>query len=149
MARRTPDVPVGAIGTALDAIDNHWAVRVVDSEDRAVAVRYAVSVMNRVAAGDATRVPDMPALLVPLGSAYALAGREVLDFEGAGVPTAILSERQAAIRRVHLEAAAAQAFLLTASLPVETRTDEHPAMLYRTLMLTALARVGKKSTEFE
>jgi hypothetical protein len=149
MARRTPDVPGNGEGTALDAIDNHWAVRVVDSEDRAVAVRYALSVMSRVATGDATRVPGMPPLLVPLASAYALAGREVLDFEGAGAPSALLSDRQAAVRRVHLETAAAQAFLLTAALPVETRSDEHPAMLYRTLMLTALARVGKKSTDFE
>jgi hypothetical protein len=149
MARRTPDVPGNGAGAALDAIDNHWAVRVIDSEDRSVAIRYAASVMNRVAAGDASRAPDMPPLLIPLASAYALAGREVLDFEGAGVPTAILSERQSALRRVHLETAAAQSFILTASLPVETRTDEHPAMLYRTLMLTALARVGKKSSDFE
>src|SRR4051812_46122212 len=102
MARRTPDVPGSGAGTALDAIDNHWAVRVVDSDDRAAAIRYAISVMNRVAAGDASRAPDMPPLLVPLASAYALAGREVLDFEGAGVPKALLSERQAAVRRVHL-----------------------------------------------
>lgn len=135
--------------STLDTIDNHWAVRVVDSEDRAVAVRYALSVMNRVAAGDASRVPGMPPLLVPLASAYALAGREMLDFEGAGAPTTMLSERQGAVRRVHLEAAAAQAFLLTAALPVETAADEHPAILYRTLMLTALARVGGKSKDFE
>jgi hypothetical protein len=133
----------------MDAVDNHWAVRVVDAEDRAAALRYAGSVMLRVAAGEASRAPNMPPLLVPLASAYALAGREVLDFEGAGAPTAELSERQSAIRRLHLEAAAAQAFLLTASLPVETRLDEHPAMLYRTLMLTALARVGNKATDFE
>src|SRR3954470_2095602 len=140
MARRTP--PGGLTESALDTIDNHWAVRVVDSEDRAIAVRYAVSMMNRVVAGDATRGEGMPPLLVPLASAYALAGREMLDFEGAGSPTTGLSERQAAVRRVHLEAAASQAFLLTAALPIESGADEHPAVLYRTLMLTALARVG-------
>lgn len=134
---------------ALDKIDNHWAVRVVDSEDRATAVRYAVSAMNRVATGDATRLEGMPPLLVPLASAYALAGREMLDFEGAGSPTAVLSERQGAVRRVHLEAAAGQAFLLMAALPVETNPDEHPSVLFRTLMLTALARVGGLSKEFE
>ena len=133
----------------LDSVDNHWAVRVVDSEDRAIAVRYALSVMNRVASGDASRVAGMPPLLVPLASAYALAGREMLDFEGAGAPAAMLSERQGAVRRVHLEAAASQAFLLTAALPIETGPDEHPAILYRTLMLTALARVGGKSKDFE
>jgi hypothetical protein len=137
------------VGTALDAVDNHWAVRVVDAEDRAEAIRYANAVMHRIAAGDASRAPGMPPLLVPLASAYTLAGREVLDFEGMGAPTAERNERQSAIREVHLEAAAAQAFLLTASLPVETRLDEHPAMLYRALMLTALARVGKKSADFE
>ena len=147
MARTTP--PGGLTGSALETIDNHWAVRVVDSEDRAIAVRYAVSVLNRIAAGDASRVDGMPPLIVPLGSAYALAGRELLDFEGAGSPTTLLSERQAAVRRVHLEAAASQAFLLVAALPVDTNPDEHPAMLYRTLMLTALARVGGRSKEFE
>lgn len=147
MARTTP--PGGLTGSALETIDNHWAVRVVDSEDRAIAVRYALSVLNRIASGDATRVEGMPPLIVPLGSAYALAGRELLDFEGAGAPTTLLSERQAAVRRVHLEAAASQAFLLVAALPVDTNPDEHPAMLYRTLMLTALARVGGRSKEFE
>jgi hypothetical protein len=91
----------------------------------------------------------MPPLIVPLASAYALAGREMLDFEGAGAPSVVLSERQGAVRRVHLEAAATQAFVLMASLPVDASVDEHPAMLYRTLMLTALARVGGRSKEFE
>src|SRR3954469_16957580 len=147
MARTTP--PGGLTESALETIDNHWAVRVVDSEDRAVAVRHAISVLNRIAAGDATRVPGMPPLLVPLASAYALAGRELLDFEGAGAPSANLSERQGAVRRVHLEAAAGQAFLLMAALPIETSPDEHPAMLYRTLILTALARTGGKAKDFE
>lgn len=147
MARRTP--PGGLTEAALDTIDNHWAVRVVDAEDRASAIRFAAAAMQRVASGDATRAEGMPPLLTPLASAYALAGREMLDFEGAGAPAAPLSERQSAVRRVHLEAAAGQAFLLMAALPVETNADEHPAMLYRTLMLTALARVGGKSKEFE
>jgi hypothetical protein len=147
MARTTPTG--GLTESALEAIDNHWAVRVVDSEDRAVAVRYAVSVMNRIAAGDATRVDGMPPLLVPLASAYALAGREMLDFEGAGAPAVVLGERQAAIRRVHLEAAAGQAFVLMAALPVDPSADEHPAMLYRTLMLAPLARASNRYKEFE
>jgi hypothetical protein len=147
MARTTP--PGGLNESALETIDNHWAVRVVDSADRAVAIRHALSVMNRIAAGDATRVDTMPPLLIPLASAYALAGRELLDFEGAGAPTATLTERQSAVRHVHLEAAAGQAFLLMAAQPIDTSPDEHPAMLYRTLMLTALARVGGRSKEFE
>lgn len=147
MARRTP--PGGITDAALETLDNHWAVRVVDSEDRSIAVRYAVSMMNRVIAGDASRGEGMPPLLVPLASAYALAGRELLDFEGAGAPTTMLSERQSAVRRVHLEAAAGQAFLLMAALPVEPNPDEHPAILYRALMLTALARVGDRTKEFE
>jgi hypothetical protein len=147
MARTTP--PGGLTGTALETIDNHWAVRVVDSEDRAIVMRYAASAMSRIASGDATRLDGMPPLIVPLASAYALAGRELLDFEGSGSPTAILSERQAAVRRVHLEAAAGQAFQLMASLPVDPSAHEHPAMLYRTLMLTALARVAGRSKEFE
>jgi len=147
MARTTP--PGGLTESALETIDNHWAVRVVDSEDRAIAVRFAASVMHRIAAGDASRADGMPPLIVPLASAYALAGRELLDFEGAGSPTVVLSERQSAVRRVHLEAAASQAFMLMAALPVDASIDEHPAMLYRTLMMTALARVGGRSKEFE
>lgn len=147
MARTTP--PGGLTESALETIDNHWAVRVVDSEDRAAAVRHAISVLNRIAAGDATRVDTMPPLLVPLASAYALAGRELLDFEGAGAPTVSLNERQSAMRRVHLEVAASQAFMLMAAQPIDTNPDEHPSMLYRTLMLTALARVGERSKEFE
>src|ERR1043165_4316782 len=101
---RTPP-PGGLNQSALETIDNHWAVRVVDSEDRAVAVRHAVSVLNRIAAGDASGVDTLPPLLLPRASAYALAGRELLDFEGAGAPTAALNERQAAVRNVHLQAA--------------------------------------------
>jgi hypothetical protein len=147
MARTTP--PGGLTQSALETIDNHWAVRVVDSEDRAAALRYAASAMNRIAAGDATRIEGMPPLLIPLGSAYALAGREMLDFEGIGNPTAVVPERQSAVRRVHLEAAAGQAFRLMAAQAVDSSIDEHPAMLYRTLMLTALSRVGERSKEFE
>jgi hypothetical protein len=91
----------------------------------------------------------MPPLLVPLASAYALAGRELLDFEGAGAPTVVLNERQAAVRRVHLETAASQTFQLMAAQPLDPSPDAHQAMLYRTLMLTALARVGGRSKEFE
>jgi hypothetical protein len=135
--------------SVMDAVDNHWAVRVVDPEDRAAVVRYAMSVMNRIGAGEASRLPGMPPLLVPLASAYGLAGREWLDFDGAGSPAAELSERQDAIRRAHLAAAAARAFLLSAALPVETRAEEHPAMLYRALLMAALARVGERDADFE
>jgi hypothetical protein len=148
MAGRNSD-PGARPDHALDAIDHHWAVRVVDAEDRSSAVRYATAAMQQVVAGEAVRLANMPPLLVPLASAYALAGREILDFEGAGAPTATINERQAAIRRVHLETAASQAFLLMAALPVDTDPREHSAILYRTLMLTALARVGNRTRDFE
>src|SRR4051812_17316472 len=148
MAGRNSD-PGARPDLALDAIDNHWAVRVVDAEDRAAAVRYAAVAMQQVSAGEAARPANMPPLLVPLASAYALAGREILDFEGSGAPTATINERQGAIRRVHLEAAASQAFLFMAALPVDTDPREHSAVLYRTLMLTALARVGNRTRDFE
>jgi hypothetical protein len=135
--------------SALDSVDNHWAIRVVDPEDRATALRYAVSVNNRISAGEASRLPGMPPLVIPLASAYTRAGQEWLDFEGSARPTAVLSERQSAVRAAHIEAAANQAFLLTAALPVETRPEEHHPMLYRALLLAALARVGKRSADFE
>jgi hypothetical protein len=133
----------------LETVNNHWAVRVVDADDRAAAVRYAAVVMQRIAAGDRGRPAELPQFLVPLASAYALAGREWLDFEGIGSPAASMGERQDAVRRLHLETAAAQAFTLTASLPVDPPGEEHAAMLYRTLMLAALARVGRREGEFE
>ncbi len=138
-----------ASDSALDTVDNHWAVRVVDPEDRATAMRYAMSVMNRIGAGESSRLPGMPPMMVPLASAYGLAGREWLDFEGSGSPVAMLSDRQEAVRGAHVEAAAAQAFLLTAALPVEIRPEEHASMLYRALLLSALARVGNKNADFD
>jgi hypothetical protein len=138
-----------ASDSVLDTVDNHWAVRVVDPEDRALAVRYALSVMNRIGAGESTRLPDMPPLVIPLASAYGLAGREWLDFEGSGSPAATLSGRQEAVRGAHVEAAAARAFLLTAALAIETQPEEHASMLYRTLLLSALARVGGRSADFD
>jgi hypothetical protein len=135
--------------TALETVDSHWAVRVVEPEDRAAVVRYATSVLHRIGNGDASPMSGMPPLLVPLASAYALAGREWLDFDGSGSPAALLSERQSAVRRLHVEAAAGHAFLLTAALPVEAKTEEQPALLFRTLLLAALARVGRRSSDFE
>ena len=138
-----------ASDSVLETVNNHWAVRVVDPEDRALVMRYGATVMQRITVGDATRPAGMPPLLVSLASAYTLAGREWLDFEGSGSPSAELSERQAAIRAAHLEAAAAQAFVLTAALPIDTAAEDHASMLYRTLMLAALARVGRREADFE
>jgi len=138
-----------ATENTLDAVDSHWAVRVVDPEDRVTAVRYATSVLSRIGAGDSVRLPGMPASLPPLASAYALAGRDWIDFDGSGAPGASLTERQEATRRAHVEAAAGYAFTLTAALPVEMRREDHSAMLHRTLLLAGLARVGNKGNDFE
>jgi hypothetical protein len=108
-----------------------------------------MSAINRIASGEPVRSADLPPFLVPLASAYGLAGREWLDFEGSGSPSASLSERQRAVRAAHVEAAAARAFMLTAVLPVEQRPDEYPGMLYRGLLLAALARVGGRSGDFD
>jgi hypothetical protein len=138
-----------ATENALDTVDNHWAVRVVDPEDRVTAMRYATSVLNRIAAGETARLPGMPPSVGQLASAYALAGRDWLDFDGSGAPSSNLSERQETARRAHVEAAAAHAFTLTAALPVETRPEDCSAMLHRTLLLATLARVGGKGSDFE
>lgn len=132
---------------ALDSLDRHWAVKVVTPEDRAAAIRYGMSVLTRLCAGETIdRSVPPPDFVVPLAGAYVIAASDWLDFEGAASPSAILSVEQEAQRTAHVEVGADRAFILTAALPVEP--DERVAALYRTLLLGGLAELGHKQTEF-
>jgi hypothetical protein len=132
---------------ALETLDRHWAVKVVTPEDRAVSVRYAMGVLTRMATGGpGPAEADIPEFVVPLSGAYVIAASEWLDFEGAASPTARLSAEQEAQRTAHIESGADRAFILTASLPIER--NERIAALYRTLLLSGLAQLGHKQTEF-
>jgi len=139
--------PPYAPQTALDTLDRHWAVKVVTPEDRAAAIKYAMSVLTRLCGGDgAVDTAAPPEFVVPLAGAYVIAASEWLDFEGAASPSAALSEEQDAQRAMHIETGADRAFVLTAALPVES--DERIASLYRALLLAGLAQLGHKQAEF-
>jgi hypothetical protein len=143
----TPAVPPTAFPNVLEALERHWAVKVVTAEDRAAAIRYAMTVLTQLCAGDFADVGQpAPEFVVPLAGAYVIAAGEWLDFEGSGSPSAALSLEQEARRAAHIEVGADRAFILTASLPVEI--DERIAVLYRTLLLAGLAQLGHKQTEF-
>ena len=132
---------------ALDTLDRHWAVKVVNPEDRAAAIQYGMSVLTRLCAGDGRdSSAAVPEFVVPLAGAYVIAASDWLDFEGAASPSAMLSPEQEARRTAHVEAGADRAFILTAALPVEA--DERIAALYRTLLLGGLAELGHKQSEF-
>jgi hypothetical protein len=132
---------------ALETLDRHWAVKVVTPEDRAASVRYAMSVLTRMATGaPGPAEADIPEFVVPLAGAYVIAASEWLDFEGAASPSARLSAEQEAQRTAHIESGADRAFILTAALPIER--GERVAALYRTLLLAGLAQLGHKQTEF-
>lgn len=131
---------------ALENLDRHWAVKVVTPEDRAAAIRFGMGVMTRLGGGAGVDSENAPDFVVPLAGAYVIAAGEWLDFEGAASPAANLSLEQGAQRTAHIEAGADRAFILTASLPVES--DERVPALYRTLLLAGLAQLGNKQTEF-
>jgi hypothetical protein len=132
---------------ALDNLERHWAVKVVMPEDRAAAIRYAMSMLTRLCAGESTADAGAPPEhVVPLAGAYVIAASEWLDFEGAASPAALLSVEQQAQRAAHIEAGADRAFVLTAALPVDP--TERVAALYRAMLLAGLAQLGHKQTEF-
>jgi hypothetical protein len=132
---------------ALDTLDRHWAVKVVNPEERAAAIQYGMGVLSRLVNGDGLSTgPALPEFVVPLAGAYVIAASEWLDFEGAASPSAQLSAEQEAQRAAHMETGADRAFILTAALPVEA--DERVAALYRALLLGGLAELGHKQTEF-
>ena len=131
-----------------ESLDEHWAVAVFEPADRRELLAFAEDVRRRVLMGDWQGTPggDVPAQLIPLSSAYELAARERLDLLGTGHPNTSASLEQRTERARILETGARRAFDLSLGIPLDD-TDAHGA-LYHTLLLTALATVGGRDTEF-
>jgi hypothetical protein len=129
-----------------ETLDAHWAVAVFESADRRELLAFAESVRRQILNG--TWVADSPVSdqLLSLSSAYELAARERLDLLGAGHPNARANAEQRVERARFLDLGARRAFDLALAIPLDD-TDAH-GVLYHTLLLTALATVAGRDTEF-
>src|SRR5207244_6811373 len=131
--------------TANQELEGHWAVNVFEPGDRARLLAYA---RRALGARDGTVGAEelLPEQLASLASAYELAGLEALEVRRPRT----MSVRAAAPDRTdpsaYLEAAARNAFLLNAVLPVES---DRTWALYHALLLGALAEVGGQQGEFK
>jgi len=136
-------IPLDDAGESLDA---HWAVAVFDAADRKTLLAFAEDVRRQILGGSWELDTPVSEQLLPLSSAYELAARERLDLFGAGHPNTTATAEQRAERARFLEAGARRAFDLAAAIPLDD-TDAH-GVLYHTLLLSALATVASRDTEF-
>jgi len=127
-------------------LDAHWAVAVFEAADRKGLLAFAEDARRKILAGTWTVDRPVSEHLLPLSSAYELAARERLDLFRTGHPNTTASTEQRADRARFLEAGARRAFDLAAPIPLDD-TDAH-GILYHTLLLSALATVGGRDTEF-
>jgi hypothetical protein len=129
-----------------ESLDEHWAVAVFEPADRKELLAFAEEVRRLILNG--TWEIDRPVNqhLLPLSSAYELAARERLDLFGAGHPNTTSSLEQRADRARFLEIGARRACDLSLAIPLDD-TDAH-GVLYHTLLLSALASVAARDTEF-
>jgi hypothetical protein len=127
-------------------LDAHWAVAVFDAADRKELLSIAEDARRQMLAGTWTVDRPVSEQLLPLSSAYELAARERLDLFRTGHPNTSASPEQRADRARFLEMGARRAFDLAAPIPLDD-TDAH-GILYHTLLLSALATVGGRDTEF-
>jgi hypothetical protein len=129
-----------------ESLDAHWAVAVFEPADRRELLAFAEEVRRRVLSGSWEIDKPVSGQLLPLSSAYELAARERLDLFGAGHPNTSASPEQRAERSRVLEVGARRACDLSLAIPLDD-TDDH-GVLYHTLLLSALATVGGRDTEF-
>jgi hypothetical protein len=141
--RFTLATPMDDAGESLDA---HWAVAVFEAADRKSLLVFADAARRRMLAGAWTVDSPVSEQLLPLSSAYELAARERLDLFRTGHPNTTASAEQRADRARFLELGARRAFDLAAPIPLDD-TDAH-GILYHTLLLSALATVAGRDTEF-
>ena len=127
-------------------LDAHWAVAVFEAADRKALLAVAEDARRQILAGTWTVDRPVSEQLLPLSSAYELAARERLDLFRTGHPNTSASPEQRADRARFLELGARRAFDLAAPIPLDD-TDAH-GILYHTLLLSALATVGGRDTEF-
>jgi hypothetical protein len=134
------------IEDAADSLDAHWAVAVFDAADRRELLAFAEEARRKIMSGAWVADSEVPEQLLALSSAYELATRERLDLFGAGHPNTNASLAQRAERSRRLELGARRATDLALAIPLED-TDAH-GVLYHTLLLSALATVAGRDTEF-
>ena len=134
------------IEDAGDSLDAHWAVAVFDAADRRDLLAFAEEARRKILSGDWVADSRVPEQLLALSSAYELATRERLDLFGAGHPNTSASLAQRAERSRRLELGARRATDLALAIPLDD-TDAH-GVLYHTLLLSALATVAGRDTEF-
>jgi hypothetical protein len=136
-------LPMDDAGESLDA---HWAVAVFEPADRKSLLAFAEGVRRQILSGTWEVDSPVSEQLLPLSSAYELAARERLDLFGTGHPNTTASFEQRAERARYLEIGARRAFDLAVAIPLDD-TDAH-GVLYHTLLLSALATVAGRDTEF-
>lgn len=128
------------------SLDAHWAVAVFEPADRKQLLAFAEDARRQLLANSWTVDRPVSDQLLPLSSAYELAARERLDLFRTGHPNTSASIEQRADRARFLELGARRAFDLAAPIPLDD-TDAH-GVLYHTLLLSALATVSGRDTEF-
>jgi hypothetical protein len=131
---------------ASESLDAHWAVAVFEPADRKSLLAFADEVRRQILSGTWKVDSPVSEQLLPLSSAYEMAARERLDLFGTGHPNTTASAEQRSDRARFLELGARQAFDLAVAIPLDD-TDAH-GVLYHTLLLSALAMVAGRDTEF-
>jgi hypothetical protein len=129
-----------------EMLDAHWAVAVFDSADRKELLAFAETVRRRILSGQWVADSPVSEHLLPLSSAYELAARERLDLFGTGHPNSSATAEQRFDRARFLDLGARRAVDLAVAIPLDD-TDAH-GILYHTLLLSALATVAGRDTEF-
>jgi hypothetical protein len=131
---------------ASESLDAHWAVAVFEPADRKELLAFAEQVRRGILTGTWEVDSPVSESLLPLSSAYELAARERLDLFGVGHPNSTASAEQRSERARYIELGARRAFDLAVAIPLDD-TDAH-GVLYHTLLLSALATVAGRDTEF-
>ncbi len=136
-------VPLEEIG---ESLETHWAVAVFEPADRRELLAFAEQVRRKILSGAWEVDSPVSEQLLPLSSAYELAARERLDLFGTGHPNTSASPEQRADRARVLETGARRSCDLSFAIPLDD-TDAH-GILYHSLLLSALATVAGRDTEF-
>jgi hypothetical protein len=135
---------MASVNDQLLALEEHWAVSTFAAEQRSALLAYAEDSLRALKHGGAVHRTAPPAEdLIALASAFDIATRERLDLEGIGGPHGRAAPNDRAERRAFLRVGAGRAFALLAAAPIDF--DDEVGVLYRVLLVTALAHVAGQS----
>ncbi|HKO16144.1 MAG TPA: hypothetical protein VJU87_07890 [Gemmatimonadaceae bacterium] len=139
---------MAARNDTIEALEGHWAVATFAAAERDELLAAAEERVRALQPGARPLQHPTPAPedLLALAGAFDLAARERLDLEGAGSPLSAPEAGAAAARREYLRAGANRAFVLLAAAPLEP--SDEVGMLYRVLLLAALAQVAGRGDVF-